>query len=558
MLALIYLAVAIYLGDLLCRRFYRFVSSAHRLAAAVLVGLLLSSWSTYLLALVFAQAARPLLWADLCFFGAALTVMFLSIRRSRRQVASPSVFIEPRASGSEIWDWIMLAMYFGLACWMMFTTFGYKDGKLLIADLVWTDFGPHTALIRSFSVGLNIAWSLNILSAVTMVCMLALVMSLGQLLFNSRPVGRIGSALFFLNGSLASIPFLRSQSSLTQAFHAVLHLRGFLRSSYPYRGEDWGIWTQSVYINQRHFASGIGILLIVLIFLIDRYQQRTSAESGKLPAPIAGSEMPDGSAIIKSEPRQSSRVIVFAREAVVSGKSFIFTGLLLGALPFWNALVFTAAFGVLLFLLILFPQRKYMLLLGIAAAIVALPQLWYLSAGGGPRNYSLFQWGYTIEHPTIAKIVEYLGYTFGLKWPVIILALLVVSRFQRRFFIAVCSLVLVAFLFRFSVETPANHKFLNIWIILANLFAAYGLWWVWKLKTAPILGPVVATAMTASIMVGGAVDLFPIYNRHLAEFTYPNDPLVKWVLSETGTDKAFLTDRFMYHTILFAGRKLFS
>ncbi len=117
MFALIYLAVAIYLGDLLCRRFYRFVSSAHRLAAAVLVGLLLSSWSTYLLALVFAQTAKPLLWADLCFFGVATTVMFLSIRRSRRQVGSPSVFIEPRASGSEIWDWIMLAMYFGLACW---------------------------------------------------------------------------------------------------------------------------------------------------------------------------------------------------------------------------------------------------------------------------------------------------------------------------------------------------------------------------------------------------------------------------------------------------------
>jgi DNA-binding beta-propeller fold protein YncE len=589
MFALIYLALAIYLGDILCRRFYRFVSTPHRYAAAVLVGLLVSSWFTYLAALVFAHTVQPLLWADFSFFAAAISVIFLLLRRSRHQVRRRPVFIEPRARGSETWDWIMLAMYFGLACWMMFTTFGYKDGKLLIADLVWTDFGPHTALIRSFSVGhnfpteypffsgapiryhflfffqagnleflgLNIAWSLNILSAVTMVCMLALVMSLGQLLFNSRPVGRIGSALFFLNGSLASIPFLRSQSSVTQAFRAVLHLRGFLRSSYPYRGEDWGIWTQSVYINQRHLASGIGILLIVLIFLIDRYQQRTSADSGKLPAPVAGSEVPDGAAIIKSEPRQASGVITFARDAIVSGKSFIFTGLLLGALPFWNALVFTAAFALLLFLFILFPQRKYMLVLGIAAAIFALPQVWYLSAGGGPRNYSLFQWGYTIEHPTIAKVVEYLGYTFGLKWPVIILALLAVSRFQRRFFIAICSLVLVAFLFRFSVETPANHKFLNIWVILANLFAAYGVWWLWKLKTAPILGPVVATAVTASIMMGGAIDLFPIYNRHLAEFAYANDPLVKWVLSETRADKAFLTDKFMYHPILFAGRKLF-
>jgi sugar lactone lactonase YvrE len=592
MLALIYLALAICLGDFLCRRFYRFVSTPHRWSAAVLVGLLLSTWVTYLAALAFARTANPLLWANLTFFAAATSVIFLLVRRSKRQ-GRRTVFIEPRAPGSEMWDWIMLAMYFALACWIMFTTFGFKDGKLLISDLVWTDFGPHTALIRSFAVGhnfptqypffsgapiryhflfffqagnleflgINIAWSLNILSAVTMVCMLALVMSLGQLLFSSRTVGRIGSALFFFNGSLASISFLRSQPSITQAFHAVLHLRGFLRSGYPYRGEDWGIWTESVYINQRHLASAIGILLIVLIFLIDRYQQKTPRDTGRIGPPINGgfgdSEVPDGGALIKAEPQQASGVMASLGDTIISGKSFIFTGLILGALPFWNALVFTAAFAVLLCFLLLFPQRKYMLMLGFAAAVVALPQVWYLSSGGGPRNYSLFQWGYTIQDPTIAKVVEYLGYTFGLKWPVIILGLLAVSWFQRRFFIAICSLILLAFSFRFSVETPANHKFLNIWVILANLFAAYGVCWLWKLKTAPILGPVVATALTVSIIVGGSIDLFPIYNRHLAEFAYENDPLVKWVMSETKADKAFLTDKLMYHPILYAGRKLF-
>ena len=593
MLALIYLGLAIYLGDRLCRQFYRFVSVPHRCATAVLVGLLASSWFTYLAALAFAHTARPLLWADLSFLAVAAIVILLLIRRSKQQLGRRTVFIEPRVPGSETWDWVTLAMYLALACWIMFTTFGYKDGKLLISDLVWTDFGPHIALIRSFAVGhnfpteypffsgapiryhflfffqtanleflgLNIAWSLNILSAVTMVCMLALVMSLGQLLFNSRTVGRIGSALFFFHGSLASISFLRSQPSLTQAFRNVLHLREFLHSGYPYRGEGWGIWTQSVYINQRHLASGIGILLIVLIFLIDRYQQRTSPYTEKTSAPIegelGGSEVPDGVALIKSEPRQASGVIVFARNTIVAGKSFIFTGLLLGALPFWNALVFTAAFAVLLFLLLLFPQRKYMTMLGFAAAAVALPQAWYSVFRWWPQKLLALPVGYTIEHPTVAKVVEYLGFTFGLKWPLIILALLLVSWFQRRFFIAICSLLLVAFSFRFSVETPANHKFLNIWVILANLFAAYGICWLWKLKTAPILGPVVATALTASIVAGGAIDLFPIYNRHLAEFNYENDPLVKWVLSETKADKAFLTDRLMYHPILFAGRKLF-
>jgi DNA-binding beta-propeller fold protein YncE len=592
MLAFIYLAVAVYLGDRLCRRFYRFVSTPHRWAAAVLVGLLVSTWFTYLAALVFAHTARPLLWADLSFFAAAIGVIFLLIRRSRRQAGPRPVFIEPRAPGSETWDWTMLAMYFALAGWMMFTTFGYKDGKLLISGLVWNDFAAHTALIQSFAVGhnfppeypffanapiryhflfffqagnleylgLNIAWSLNILSAVTMVCMLALVMSLGQLLFNSRTVGRIGSALFFFHGSLAFIPFFRSQPSVTQALRVIFRSIEFLHSGYPYRGETWGIWTQSVFVNQRHLAAAIGVFLLVLVFLIDRYQQKMpqgQAELARTDGDFAGREVHDAAALIESEPPKVSRVIMFAKDAIVSGKGFIFSGLLLGALPFWNALVFTSAFGVLLFFLFLFPYRKYMVVLGFAAAAVALPQVWYLSLGAGPRNYSLFQWGYTIENPTIAKVVEYLGFTFGLKWPVIILALLLVSWFQRRFFIAICSLLLLTFLFRFSVETPANHKFLNIWLILANLFVAYGLCWLWKLKTAPILGPVVATALTASIVASGVIDLFPFYNGHHSEIAYENDPLVKWVLSETKADKAFLSDRFLFHPILLAGRRIF-
>ena len=60
MLALIYLALAIYIGDFLCRRSYRFVSIGHRSVAAVITGLLISSWFTYLAGLLFARAKPPL------------------------------------------------------------------------------------------------------------------------------------------------------------------------------------------------------------------------------------------------------------------------------------------------------------------------------------------------------------------------------------------------------------------------------------------------------------------------------------------------------------------
>jgi len=79
MLALIYLGLAIALGDFLCRRFYRFASVPHRYAAAILVGILLSTWFTYLGGLVFANSAEPLLWADMLFFVvAAAAICWLS------------------------------------------------------------------------------------------------------------------------------------------------------------------------------------------------------------------------------------------------------------------------------------------------------------------------------------------------------------------------------------------------------------------------------------------------------------------------------------------------
>src|SRR5213075_2968187 len=75
MLALIYFALAVCVGDFLCRRFYQFESVAHRCAAAILVGLLVSSWFTYLAGLAFFWTSRPLLWANLLFFVAAIALL---------------------------------------------------------------------------------------------------------------------------------------------------------------------------------------------------------------------------------------------------------------------------------------------------------------------------------------------------------------------------------------------------------------------------------------------------------------------------------------------------
>ncbi|MCA1606506.1 MAG: hypothetical protein LC775_13795 [Acidobacteria bacterium] len=130
MLALIYLASAVYLGERLCRRFYHFASPPHRWAAGTLVGLLLSSWFTYLAARVFAPAKTPLLWGNILFLVVAAAAIFWLHRRPSEDAR----WIEPRAEGSDRWDWLTLGIYFLLASWMMLATLGFKDGKLLIGN----------------------------------------------------------------------------------------------------------------------------------------------------------------------------------------------------------------------------------------------------------------------------------------------------------------------------------------------------------------------------------------------------------------------------------------
>ena len=123
MLALVYLGLAICVGERLCGRFYRFVSTAHRWATGALVGLLLSTGFTYLAARCFASASNPLLWGDLLFFAAA-SIFLLNCRPKRDPLP-----VQLRVSGSETWDWITLGIYGALACWMMFATLDFKAGS---------------------------------------------------------------------------------------------------------------------------------------------------------------------------------------------------------------------------------------------------------------------------------------------------------------------------------------------------------------------------------------------------------------------------------------------
>src|SRR5436190_7072383 len=406
MLALIYFGVAACVGDFLCRRFYQFASVANRCAAAILVGLLVSSWFTYLAGLAFFWTSRPLLWANLLFSVAAIALLSWPKWKGRILKRTPeeahlkgSNLYLPRPRGSSIADWLLIAGYVVVVSWMMFASFNTKGGKLQIGNPEYSDFGPNTALMQSFAVGHNFpteyphysgdriryhflfyfqagnleflgldpARSLNVLSIMTLVAMLVVVMTLGEVLFNSRAVGRLGSVLFFFFGSLSYIPFLQKQPSVRAAIQAIKNQRDYLPTIFPYRGDAWGTWSQVTYLNQRHFASAIGILLLVLVFLMIRYRAaaakraETRAVMNTITAPpnappenasASGSgntgqleELPE----YQTNPPIASLTTDPGKETAPSTESFvttlpafIFSGVLLDLLPMWNSAVFIA------------------------------------------------------------------------------------------------------------------------------------------------------------------------------------------------------------------------
>ncbi len=589
MIALAYLAILVFFGDALASRWFSFVSLPHRLATGFLVGLLTGTWISYLTALTASATSDPM-----AVGGMASTIAMLLagiwLRRHR-----PGVPVTPLGELRSIRaEWILLLLVTAAVGAMMIWTYHYDQGSLWIAGDLWSDFGPTSAISQSFALGHNFpteyphyagepiryhflyyfqvgnltylgldpATANNVLSIASVVSLLVVVAALGERLFGLRLVGWIGAGLFFFHGALSFIPYLGSFPSIVDAVASLPDLDHFLSSGFPYRGEEWGIWAQDAYLNQRHLPSAIGILLVIVLYVIDR-----------LPAPTYGPNEPGLTGWRRRVGATAAGGLREARSWVgqPTGRvratlgdpwlpGYLLCGLLAGSLPLYNAAMFIASVAVLGILFVVFPNRAQMVGLAAAAALVAVPQLLFIRPGtmAGEQTYPAFHWGYVVEDPTPVRVATYLGFIFGPKLVLAAVALLAATWRQIRIFLAFVALVGVAFLVQFSIEVFANHKFIHTWLLVANLFAAYGLWRLWRAgPSAWVPTRLLAVGLSAVIVVGGVIDLVPIKNQRIYQANLAGDPLYEWVRTQTRPSDVFLSDIHVVHGILLAGRKLY-
>jgi hypothetical protein len=581
--AIVYLIAATYFGDCVCRRFFRFISWQHRIATSFLVGLLLSTWIVFLAALAFQRLAQPLIGGNLVFLILLCAAMFFTWRYPHETSENDRVV---RPAGSMRWDLIWLGAFLVFACWLMFATLSFKGGQFQIAFKAWTDFGANVSLTQSFALGhnfppehpffpgefiryhflfwfqtanleflgLNPVWSINILSILSLLALLVLIMTLGEVLFNSRIVGRMAALLFFFSSSLSYLPFLKGQSGFRGALSSIVHGTEFLSSGYPYRGETWGVLSANVFAYQRHLISGIGLLVAVMIFLVDRHRRlKPEAVEAQLSIASPQNEIESESAPIVLDEAISVEVVTPDSLPARDFASWIFAGVIIGLLPYWNSPTYLAALAIFGSVLLFLPLRLGTACLIGAAIVVGLPQVLWLRSGN-VLSYSLFHWGYTIDEPSLFLILKYLLWTFGVKWILLGVAIFFATGWQRRLLLAISSLVVVVFMFQLSTDIFNNHKLLNIWTTLVNVYAAYALWQIARYKIA---GVALAIALAVTTVFGGFVDLFPLHNDPMLAVPYQNDRLSEWLLTNTKPSDVFLTHQFLTHQIVFTGRKIY-
>ena len=211
---------------------------------------------------------------------------------------------------------------------------------------------------------------------------------------------------------------------------------------------------------------------------------------------------------------------------------YVLCGALAGMLPLWNGAMFIGAAAFLAVWLLVFPRRPSMLVLALVASAVAIPQLLWVRPGtmAGAQTYPSFYWGYIVDDPNLFNVARYLAFTFGPKLLLVAFAFVLVTWRERRVLIAFVALGAVAFLLQLSVEVLANHKFINAWLIVANLFVAYGLIRLWQARSVlAVPARFVALGLVVIIVAGGVIDLMPVKNQVVIRVGMQGDRLFEWV-----------------------------
>lgn len=443
----------------------------------------------------------------------------------------------------------IIILFFSLAfsIWLMFSTFSYQDGSMIIATKAWSDFASHIPLIRSFSFGYNfppeypifsgepiryhflfylfvgvlerigipLHYALDIPSAILFTSLIFMIYIFSSALFKSKTVGIMSIFLFLFNGSLSFVEFFRIHPLSLNTFTQIISNTTFPAFG-PYDGKVVAVfWNLNTYTNQRHLAGAYAFSLALLYFHI--------------------------------KPLLTNTHVRLHRSIIL--------GILLGLSFFFHTAIILMTITILGCLSLVSKKLRLSTIIMIGIALfIALPQYLYLQSASS--NFQIgFHPGYLIANNlTIVNFISYWFTNLGLHFITIPIAFFLIKWQYKKLFFCFLSLFLVGNLLQFTPDMPTNHKFFNYFIIFGCFLSSYVIIRLWKKSI--FLKPVALT-LTFFLVFSGIIDFFPIYNdSKIALADYPKNIDIAWIKNNTSPKAVFLNSEYLYATESLAGRKI--
>ena len=486
------------------------------LPASFGVGTLLLTWVVYIISWFFSvigKVKNPLLYGNAIGMAGVLIFIILievqkyrshsSLVRSNMEIGLPEQIDQDRklkkksrkfSMDNLITDksrfkkeLILFGLLTAFVTYMMFYVFYMKEGILYSGLTVYGDYAPHTAMMRSFSMGNNfptqyphyggadvkyhfmfqfLAGNLeylgmrmdiayNIVSLTSLTGFLMLLYQLALRITGKMCCGVLTIFLFFFRSGMAFFRFVWEHIQVGNLLETLTENVSFIGYT---TNENWGLWNFNVYLNQRHLAFGLLMVTLALYLFMDWLEAGTMHEE-------------KGFVWMKER--------LFSKEGWRSRnlEQALLMGLFLGLCAFWNG---AAVIGGLLILcgFAAFSDGKldYLIMAAVTIFFSYLQTKIFISGSAmSPQIYL----GFLAEDKTVWGVVKYLFWMSGVFFLGLLVLVWFMRRRERAILLGFIFPTIFAFVLLMTPDINVNHKYIIISYAFLTIFWAWTICNLW-------------------------------------------------------------------------------
>ena len=531
------------------------------------IGMLLMGWGTYLVsgAASAIGAEIPLIYGNLAVMGAAavfLAVLYTGRIRKGRAVLfhkNRKMIKYKKLFQKEALFFTILALFL---IWIMFYVFFIRDGVLYSGFTVYGDYAPHTAMMRSFSLGnnfptqyphfggedvkyhfmfqflvgnleflgLRLDVAYNLVSVLALLGFLMILYSLAKRITGSGKTGILTVVFFFFRSALT---FFRFVWEHVQAGDLLSTLRDNTEFIGYTVNENWGLWNFNVYLNQRHLAFGLLIISLVIWMYLDWVAAGCGHEE-------------KGLLWIRK------RCLTWEAWKCRSVERALAAGLLIGLTAFWNGAAVIGGLLILMGFAVFSDGKLDYLITALVSVLFSVLQskifIW------GSAVETSFQWGFIVEDKSLGGILWYLLQMSGIFFLGAVFLIFVQKKRSQKAVLISCLFPLIfAFCVSLTPDVTVNHKYIMISYAFLAIFWAEA---VTSLMRKKIPVKILAVVLCISLTITGVYDMWIIFRNngpgHRVSVNLDSE-LTEWLAENLDHKDLILTPEYSISEVTMSG-----